>query len=187
MWRWDQAEPFGNNPADENPSALGAFDLPLRLPGQYFDRETGLFYNYHRNYAPDLDRYVEVDPIGIRGGINVYVYVLDPLSQIDPLGLMGFGAGANYAGQRTGTGNVVSGSTEQDWICSQPAGYLNRNPCVQRCCIGHDKCFADNKCNWTSWFGNVFVGSTFPCNQCNSRAVKCIKENWGKTSCGPCD
>ena len=46
MWRWDQAEPFGNNPADENPSELGAFYLPLRLPGQRYDAETGLHYNY---------------------------------------------------------------------------------------------------------------------------------------------
>jgi hypothetical protein len=42
VWRWDQQEPFGNNVADENPNGLGAFDLPLRLPGQYFDKETNL-------------------------------------------------------------------------------------------------------------------------------------------------
>jgi uncharacterized protein RhaS with RHS repeats len=42
VWRWDQQEPFGSNPPDENPSGLGVFDLPLRLPGQYFDKETSL-------------------------------------------------------------------------------------------------------------------------------------------------
>ena len=43
VWRWDQAEPFGNNPADEDPDANSiAFDPPLRLPGQYNDKETGL-------------------------------------------------------------------------------------------------------------------------------------------------
>jgi uncharacterized protein RhaS with RHS repeats len=43
VWRWDQAEPFGNNPADEDPDANSiAFDPPLRLPGQYYDKETGL-------------------------------------------------------------------------------------------------------------------------------------------------
>ena len=42
MWRWDQQDPFGANVADENPNALGTFDLPLRLPGQYFDKETNL-------------------------------------------------------------------------------------------------------------------------------------------------
>jgi uncharacterized protein RhaS with RHS repeats len=57
VWRWDQAEPFGANPADENASGLGAFDLPLRLPGQYFDTETGLHYNYFRDQDPSLGRY----------------------------------------------------------------------------------------------------------------------------------
>ena len=38
VWRWDQQEPFGNNVPDENPSGLGTFDLPLRLPGQYFEK-----------------------------------------------------------------------------------------------------------------------------------------------------
>src|SRR4029077_810746 len=40
VWRWDQSEPFGNDVANNNPSGVGAFDFPLRFPGQYFDRET---------------------------------------------------------------------------------------------------------------------------------------------------
>lgn len=89
MWRWDQAEPFGNNPADENPSGLGAFDLPLRLPGQRYDQETGLHYNYFRDYDSGLGRYVESDPIGLGGGLNTFAYTLgDPLTLVDPRGLM---------------------------------------------------------------------------------------------------
>jgi uncharacterized protein RhaS with RHS repeats len=53
-WKWDQQEPFGNNPADENPSGLGVFDLPLRLPGQYFDKETNLSDNVNRTYDAAL-------------------------------------------------------------------------------------------------------------------------------------
>ena len=88
MWRWDQAEPFGNNPADENPSGLGAFDLPLRLPGQRYDSETGLHYNYFRDYDPSLGRYEESDPIGLRGGLNTYAYVSSsPLTFLDLQGL----------------------------------------------------------------------------------------------------
>src|SRR2546427_9843876 len=45
VWRWDQQEPFGVNAPDENPSGLGTFNLPLRLPGQFHDKETGLYYN----------------------------------------------------------------------------------------------------------------------------------------------
>jgi RHS repeat-associated protein len=88
VWRWDQQEPFGNNPADENPSGLGAFDLPLRLPGQYFDKETGLHYNYYRDFDPSLGIYKQSDPIGLKGGLNTYVYgYANPLALIDPKGL----------------------------------------------------------------------------------------------------
>jgi RHS repeat-associated protein len=81
----------------ENPSALtprmrtrglGAFDLPLRLPGQRYDAETGLHYNYFRDYDASLGRYVESDLIGLRGGLNTYAYGLgDPLINTDPEGL----------------------------------------------------------------------------------------------------
>jgi len=88
VWRWDQAEPFGNNVPDENPSGLGAFDLPLRLPGQRYDAETALHYNYFRDYDPSLGRYGESDPIGLRGGLNTYAYVGgNPISYADPDGL----------------------------------------------------------------------------------------------------
>jgi len=81
------------NVPDENPSGLGTFELPLRLPGQYFDKETNLHYNYFRDYDAALGRYAESDPIGLYGGLNTYSYALDnPLSLTDPLGLAGGGA-----------------------------------------------------------------------------------------------
>ena len=48
---------------------------PLRFPGQYYDEETGLHQNFHRDYNPALGRYVEADPIGMWGGISLYGYV----------------------------------------------------------------------------------------------------------------
>jgi RHS repeat-associated protein len=89
VWRWDQTEPFGSNPADEDPDANSiAFDLPLRLPGQRYDAETGLHYNYFRDYDPSIGRYGESDPIGLRGGLNTYAYVgAMPLLYSDPAGL----------------------------------------------------------------------------------------------------
>ena len=70
------------------------FSFNLRFPGQYYDAETGLHYNYFRDYDPSVGRYVESDPIGLRGGLNTYAYVNDPLTQLDPLGLMGSGSGS---------------------------------------------------------------------------------------------
>ncbi len=60
----------------------------LRFPGQYYDSESGLHYNYHRYYDVETGRYLRVDPIGMRGGINVYVYAEDsPINFIDYNGL----------------------------------------------------------------------------------------------------
>jgi RHS repeat-associated protein len=88
VWKWDQQEAFGNNVPDENPSGLGTFDLPLRLPGQYVDKETNLHYNYYRDYDPSLGRYGQSDPIGLRGGLNTFWYAAgNPLSFNDPSGL----------------------------------------------------------------------------------------------------
>ncbi len=65
----------------------GGVEQNLRYQGQYLDRETGLHYNLHRYYDPDVGRFMVTDPIGLRGGLNLYAYAPNPLSWIDPLGL----------------------------------------------------------------------------------------------------
>jgi len=65
VWRWDQGEPFGNDVPNNNPSGGGAFDFPLRFPGQYFDRETGLAQNWFRDYDTAIGRYVQNDPVSV--------------------------------------------------------------------------------------------------------------------------
>lgn len=93
VWRWD-SDAFGTTAANENPSALGTFAYGLRFPGQYYDAETGLNYNYFRNYDPATGRYLQSDPIGLAAGVNTYLYVhAAPLNRIDPLGLQGFDPG----------------------------------------------------------------------------------------------
>uniref|UniRef100_UPI0030DABF15 RHS repeat-associated core domain-containing protein n=1 Tax=Pseudomonas lurida TaxID=244566 RepID=UPI0030DABF15 len=66
---------------------IGKIDNPLRFQGQYFDQESGLHYNRHRYYNPDVGRYLTPDPVKLAGGINAYQYVPNPTGWIDPLGL----------------------------------------------------------------------------------------------------
>lgn len=87
VWSWD-AFTFGSSQADEDPSSLGVFSFNLRHPGQYYDEESGLFQNHHRDYDPSLGRYIESDPIGLAGGLNTYGYVDgNSLKYVDPEGL----------------------------------------------------------------------------------------------------
>ncbi|SES47265.1 RHS repeat-associated core domain-containing protein [Streptomyces sp. yr375] len=61
---------------------------PLRFPGQYYDPETGLHYNYFRHYDPETGRYTSPDPLGLAPAPNPVAYVDNPHSGCDPLGLM---------------------------------------------------------------------------------------------------
>jgi RHS repeat-associated protein len=68
-------------------SAGRDFHMPLRFPGHYFDAETGFHYNRYRYYRQDLGRYMQSDPAGVSGGLNLYAYAINPLSRVDVLGL----------------------------------------------------------------------------------------------------
>lgn len=84
VWRW-QGEAFGNT----QPS--GSVTVNLRFPGQYYDSETGLHYNWNRYYEPSTGRYITSDPIGLDGGLNTFGYVGgNPLQHFDTNGLAYF-------------------------------------------------------------------------------------------------
>ena len=103
VWSADYA-PFGRRiavgmPTSVKGSAAGhaaltkveGIKLELRLPGQWEDEESGLYYNDHRYYDPAQGRYLSADPLGLRGGFNAYVYVAsNPIGYSDPLGLVLF-------------------------------------------------------------------------------------------------
>ena len=99
----------------------------LRFPGQYYDEETGLHYNWHRYYDPTSGRYIQTDPLGFAAGdTNLYRYVANsPVNAIDPRGLYcdgwqiasnlaaGFGDGISFGltvkiRQKMGTDHVVN-------------------------------------------------------------------------------
>jgi len=81
LWRAKYAA-FGEAQVD-----VSVITNNLRFPGQYFDAETGLHYNYMRYYDPEIGRYITTDPLGLIAGINTYTYAAgNPLAAIDPTG-----------------------------------------------------------------------------------------------------
>ena len=118
IWRI-QSKPFGLGEVDEDVDGDGQrVTLNVRFPGQYFDSETGLHYNYFRDYDPDIGRYLQSDPIGLKGGLNTYAYVGgNPVMWIDSLGLA-----RQYGAQLSGAigGGLAGFSLSVGWGISVP-------------------------------------------------------------------
>lgn len=96
VWRGEQLL-WGNHRADAIPQQLRRFlgdtaneeiYCELRYQGQLYDQETGLYYNRHRYFDPELGQYISSDPIGFAGGLRPQGYVHNPLEWVDPLGLV---------------------------------------------------------------------------------------------------
>jgi RHS repeat-associated protein len=147
-----QGRPFG-----DNPTITGTQSLNLRFPGQYYDAETDLHQNWFRDYLPKVGRYVEADPIGLRGGLNLFVYVQNnPINFVDPFGLFDFKYYGNYGGPGWTAGkwrsweDIRPGTTIPAPINSQDFAYLRHDQCYGICrnsCNeeGHGACF--NRCD----------------------------------------
>ena len=158
--------------------------MPLRFPGQYFDKETNLSYNVMRDYDAQIARYVESDPIGVKGGLNTYVYALaNSLTKFDPLGLavwicnrevQGFPRVGNHGylwndktrkscGMQGSFGMGPIGEGEPGYpthACNEVPGSAGKEEEIMNCC-------RKNANNWL-WFPRV--------NDCHNAANDCIEE-----------
>ncbi|MBD8528249.1 RHS repeat protein [Pseudomarimonas arenosa] len=122
-WHW----PFADNAFGERaPVAVEqGVEYGMRFPGQYYDSESGLHYNYYRDYDPSTGRYVESDPIGLLGGLNTFAYVGgQPIMQHDRLGLCWskadsvahfyLGMGRTVTMQETGCAGQLTSKTQPE-------------------------------------------------------------------------
>ncbi|MBM4146703.1 MAG: hypothetical protein FJ240_10620 [Nitrospira sp.] len=116
--------PFG-----ESLAITGTIKNNLRFPGQYYDAETGLHQNWHREYKPEIGRYISEDPLRFKGGdVNFYVYVgNNSVNLKDPKGLTL--PSYNYCGP----GNKPNTDPTND---------------LDTCCMVHDNCYADGGAAW---------------------------------------
>lgn len=116
VWKWDVAgEAFGNSLPNQDPDLDGAaLVLDMRFPGQRYDATSGLVYNNFRDYDPGTGRYVQSDPIGLKGGPNTYLYAGgSPGNFTDMLGLT---AGAECARCAGSPGQPA----QDEWSMARP-------------------------------------------------------------------
>ncbi|MFF8991691.1 RHS repeat-associated core domain-containing protein, partial [Streptomyces sp. NPDC014983] len=85
--RNDPSQPSGSGDQPDRSTTRNDPDTPLRFPGQYYDPETGLHYNYFRHYDPHTGRFFSSDPLGLGPAPNPTTYVHNPHVWVDPLGL----------------------------------------------------------------------------------------------------
>jgi RHS repeat-associated protein len=111
----------------KNSSGNSSFTLNIRLPGQYFDAESGLHYNRQRYYDPSQGTYLSPDPLGNPDGPNAYAYVANnPITNVDPDGLIlfAFDGTMNDESNQAGLTNVVRFRDMYDRAVNGEARYI---------------------------------------------------------------
>ena len=182
VWRWDNSDAFGNTLPNEDPDGDGKkFEYNPRFPGQYFDKETGLHYNYYRDYDPKTGKYPQSDPIGLAGGLNTYGYVGgNPVGLIDPTGQF---EQVLIPGAVIGTGVAAILCASNPALCQKA---------VQGCFDGIDRMFSENKKDTLK--PGPFAGDSVPArgpgrdfNQDERNKINEIGQTTGCHTCGTID
>ena len=115
VWLAKEIDPYGAIEVAEG----NLVEYDLRWPGHWVQRETGLHVNRFRSYSPMLGRYLQSDPLGLAGGINLYAYSANPVAAVDVLGLKSHDKGDEASGP----------ASEQATVAGEP---MERKPTLPR-------------------------------------------------------
>jgi RHS repeat-associated protein len=124
IWSWPYV---GNAFGETAPTSSNGYVLNFRFPGQYYDAESGLVHNGHRDYCLECGRYIQSDPSGLPGGISTFAYGSNnPLNYVDPTGLwVCNGSPAQCSSFSNGLQSVQSASTSSNLESYQQASLAN--------------------------------------------------------------
>ena len=151
------------------------------LPGQYFDAETGLHQNWHRDYDPSIGRYLQSDPIGLYAGLSTYGYAKqNPLRFTDSIGLAPCEDNC-----RTRYAACTEHALKNELICSAAVGagavvcYAGAGAaCAALGPLGFAPCFAyfSSQCTAAAEFGLILCGAAtlFELAQCHDQYKRCL-------------
>ncbi|PIE74412.1 MAG: hypothetical protein CSA18_05215 [Deltaproteobacteria bacterium] len=179
MWQAEY-EPFGRASV-----SINLIGNDFRFPGQYYDSESGLHYNWNRYYDPETGRYISADPIGLRGGRNYFTYVLNnPLNWIDPFGLWtyyGNWGGPNWTAGRKGSWDDFSQSFRDDirrqirdgW--DEDSSSYRPKDAQDTCYMNHDICYGEARMHCKKQQDECFDNcERKKTNQCDFELAKCL-------------
>ena len=143
VWQWN-SDAFGSSAPQEDPDGDGRpVTVHLRFPGQYFDAESGLHYNWNRYYDPQVGRYTQSDPIGLAGGTNTYTYVGgNPNSFVDPDGLKAASGGWGGQGRQRPLPPLRPDGDPWGSGCGDSKSDHFVPDFFPKSCAAHDKCYA---------------------------------------------
>ncbi len=130
-WR-GVSEAFGATEVVEN-----SVQVNLRFPGQYWDKESDKHHNLNRDYQPSAGIYMQSDPIGVDGGLNVFAYVdANPLVRMDSSGEKWIKNGQMF--KEIAHINTIYCNDEALTVLLQPIDQSHKCPAIVRCLAVHE-------------------------------------------------